>query len=77
MVQLSSRLDAGFLLTNFSEDRDPAPFVHDPAIPMEKSNDTRETLGKNTQRIASAFEAIIRQHPEQWFNYVPIWKPNS
>jgi len=34
----------------------------------------RESLLANTQRIASAFEKIIRIHPEQWFNYVPIWK---
>ena len=28
---------------------------------------------ENTQRIATSFEAIIREHPEQWFNYVPVW----
>ncbi len=34
----------------------------------------REELLQNTQRVASTFEAIIGQYPEQWFNYVPIWK---
>ena len=28
----------------------------------------------NAQRIATVFEAIVRRNPEQWFNYVPIWK---
>jgi len=28
----------------------------------------------STQRIATAFEGIIREHPEQWYNYVRIWK---
>lgn len=28
----------------------------------------------STQRIAHAFEAIIRLHPEQWYNYTPLWK---
>jgi len=46
----------------------------DPSIPMERHDDQREGIAKNTQRIATAFEAIIREHPEQWFNYVPIWK---
>ena len=34
----------------------------------------REALIENTQLLATHFEAIIRNHPEQWFNYVPIWK---
>jgi len=28
----------------------------------------------NAQRIATVFETIVRCNPEQWFNYVPIWK---
>lgn len=47
------------------------------ALPLDTPSDRsqrRHTLQVNTQRIASAFEAIIRPHPEQWFNYVPIWK---
>jgi KDO2-lipid IV(A) lauroyltransferase len=46
----------------------------DPAIPMERHDDRKEALAKNTQLVATAFETIIREHPEQWFNYVPIWK---
>ena len=34
-------------------------------------------LPHNTQLIASHFENIIRKHPEQWFNYVPIWRGGS
>lgn len=48
-----------------------------PAIPMERHDDQRQALAKNTQLIATAFEKIIRAHPEQWFNYVPIWKQNE
>jgi KDO2-lipid IV(A) lauroyltransferase len=33
----------------------------------------RAGLAANTQIVASHFENIIRQHPDQWFNYVPIW----
>jgi len=47
----------------------------EPAIPFDETiTDRRESLARNTQKIATAFEKIIRPHPEQWFNYVPIWK---
>ncbi len=35
--------------------------------------DLRETLPVNVQRIADLFATLIRQHPEQWFNYVPLF----
>ena len=49
----------------------------EPLIPMDSGSDVRATLAANTQRIATAFEAIIRRHPEQWFNYVPIWRETA
>ncbi len=49
----------------------------DPMIPLEKAENPREALTLNTQRIASIFEAIIRRHPDQWFNYVPILEGRS
>jgi KDO2-lipid IV(A) lauroyltransferase len=49
----------------------------DPAIPMARQDDPREAVAQNTQRIATVFESIIRENPEQWFNYVPIWKNNE
>ena len=48
----------------------------DPAVPLARGTDSRADLTSNTQRIASHFETIIRQHPDQWFNYVPIWNPH-
>jgi KDO2-lipid IV(A) lauroyltransferase len=45
-----------------------------PLIPMASRNNGRTALAENTQRIATNFESIIRQHPDQWFNYVPIWR---
>ena len=65
----------------------PAFVIHDgeggyrsmaePPVPMETSGDLQSTIAENTQRIASVFEGIIRRHPEQWFNYVPVWKKNG
>jgi len=43
-------------------------------IPMDMQGDPHQTLLSNTQRIATVFEGIIRRYPDQWFNYVPIWK---
>jgi KDO2-lipid IV(A) lauroyltransferase len=45
----------------------------EPIVPMATAPHVRAVLEENTQRIARIFEAIVRQHPEQWFNYVPIW----
>jgi len=39
-----------------------------PPVPMDADG------AANAQRIATVFEAIVRMNPEQWFNYVPIWK---
>ncbi len=47
----------------------------EPLIPMDRPDaDPHAALATNTQRIANIFEGIIRRHPEQWFNYVPIWQ---
>jgi KDO2-lipid IV(A) lauroyltransferase len=32
------------------------------------------TVEENSQSIANVFQAIIREFPEQWFNFVPIWR---
>jgi KDO2-lipid IV(A) lauroyltransferase len=40
-----------------------------PAIDMTADR----TLEENSQRIADVFEVIIREFPEQWYNFVPIW----
>jgi lauroyl/myristoyl acyltransferase len=29
-----------------------------------------------TQKILRAFEAPIRQHPDQWYHFVPVWSPS-
>jgi KDO2-lipid IV(A) lauroyltransferase len=45
-----------------------------PIVPMHAAAGARAVLAENTQRIAADFEPWVRRHPEQWFNYVPIWK---
>jgi KDO2-lipid IV(A) lauroyltransferase len=45
----------------------------EPIVEMESGPDARLAQQQNTQRLASAFEDIIRRFPEQWFNYTPIW----
>lgn len=41
-----------------------------PAIEMRGQN----TLQENTQEIATVFQGIFREFPEQWFNFVPVWQ---
>ena len=45
----------------------------DPPVPFVEDRDARRAIGENTQHLATIFEAIVRAHPEQWFNYVPVW----
>jgi KDO2-lipid IV(A) lauroyltransferase len=42
-------------------------------VAMEKNGDLQATIAANTQRIASVFESVSRRHPEQWFNYTPLF----
>jgi lauroyl/myristoyl acyltransferase len=51
--------------------------IAEPAVPMETGTDQRSGLAANTQAVASIFESIIRQYPEQWFNYVSLWPTTS
>ena len=44
-----------------------------PPVPMH-TGPLREVMQENTQRIADVFEILIRAHPEQWFNYVPLFE---
>jgi KDO2-lipid IV(A) lauroyltransferase len=32
-----------------------------------------DSIEENSQRIANVFQSIVREFPEQWFNFVPIW----
>ena len=45
----------------------------DAPLDFQPGPDKRQALIENTQRLATHFEDIIRKHPEQWYNYVPIW----
>jgi len=42
-----------------------------PPIEMDNGASTEA----NTQRVADVFEAIVREFPDQWYNFVPIWQP--
>jgi KDO2-lipid IV(A) lauroyltransferase len=42
-------------------------------LAFARSTEPRADLAANTQLLATHFEHVIRQHPDQWFNYVPIW----
>jgi lauroyl/myristoyl acyltransferase len=43
--------------------------------PIEMTPD--HTLEQNSQCVADVFQGIIREFPDQWFNFVPIWNHES
>lgn len=46
----------------------------EPPLALEKAQDPQTGLRANTQRLAAVFERIIREHPDQWFQFLPLWK---
>jgi lauroyl/myristoyl acyltransferase len=34
---------------------------------------TEPSADENSQKIADVFQTIVREFPDQWFNFVPIW----
>lgn len=44
-----------------------------PPIEMREASDPAEFQRMNAQRIADFFERLIRQHPEQFYNFVRLW----
>ena len=48
-----------------------------PAVELVVASEMRDVLPQNTQRIADVFASLIRKHPEQWYNYVPLFNPIS
>jgi len=44
-----------------------------PPVELAVAKEMRDVLPINTQRIADVFESLIRKHPEQWYNYVPLF----
>jgi len=48
--------------------------IIEPPIQMQQDASPRNGVGVNTQIIATIFESIIHKHPDQWYNFVPIWK---
>ena len=50
-----------------------AVHVH-PPIEMQRTNDLRDDLQVNTQKIINAMEAMIREYPDQWAWFQRPWK---
>jgi KDO2-lipid IV(A) lauroyltransferase len=46
----------------------PAIAYHRPAL---RSHEARQKL---TQQIMRVFEPVIRQYPDQWYHFVPVWR---
>ncbi len=51
--------------------------IADPMLALSGSESAAAALRQNTGRVAAHFETMVRAHPEQWFNYVPVWPLDS
>jgi lauroyl/myristoyl acyltransferase len=49
-----------------------------PPVPYHRAGlRDRQTRQQLTQEIMRAFEPVIREHPDQWFHFVPIWNESK
>ncbi len=46
-------------------------------ISMSKGGTKEEMIRKCLQEIATSFEKMISQYPDQWFNFFPYWKERT
>ena len=46
-----------------------------PPIEMTQGDDSQPPHHANTQRIADFFATLLKKHPDQWYNFVPLWNP--
>jgi KDO2-lipid IV(A) lauroyltransferase len=44
-----------------------------PPIRVERSQDAAADLRAATQAVARAIESAVSEHPDQWFNFYPVW----
>ncbi len=44
-----------------------------PPVQVERSGDLQADIQALTQRVMTALEQFIRQHPDQWFMFRPMW----
>ncbi len=53
---------------------DGSHIVHfDPPLELVHSPDRKQDIMRNTERIVRALEGFIRQHPDQWVVFRPVW----
>lgn len=74
-VQLALRTGAAICLGHGV--RNPDNTFHavvDPPLELEISGDRRRDLQVNMQKLAEHMEEIVRQHPEQWLMFQPLWE---
>jgi KDO2-lipid IV(A) lauroyltransferase len=45
--------------------------------PIEVANDSPAELQRATQQIANALEAMVREAPDQWYCFKPMWPASA
>jgi KDO2-lipid IV(A) lauroyltransferase len=47
-----------------------------PPLTTERSGDSQADIQRLTQAVMTALEGFIRQYPDQWFMFRPMWPPS-
>ncbi len=69
---LASRTGA-LILPVVNRREDDGSYVASHAAPIEIADSSPAEVLRTTQAIADALEAMVREDPEQWFTFKPMW----
>ncbi len=77
-VRLALQTDAAVLLMVCYEESPGAYRVAcSPPLKMERTGDRQQDILANTSRLLALAEEFIRQAPEQWLVFVPVWPADA
>lgn len=74
-VQLALRTGAALCLGYGVRNPDNTFYVVlDPPLELKVTGERRRDIEINMQKLAARMEEIVRQHPEQWLMFQPLWE---
>lgn len=74
-VQLAMRTGAKLALAFGRREPDNTYTIEiHPLLELEDTGDFRRDLRANVEKVVAGLERVIRQHPEQWLIFYPLWR---
>jgi KDO2-lipid IV(A) lauroyltransferase len=72
-IRTGARIVPAVVVRDRVDDRRFRPII-DAGLRFESTGDEDEDVAALTQRIAHAFEDVVREYPDQWFAFRSVWR---